>query len=271
MRQRSLICLCSIVALFFFSTGDALVTETNDFAHAFTYLEEDTLYVFDLDNTIIETAQHLGSDQWVTYKLDHLTKQGLSLDDALNHVIPCWLEVQNRTEMKLVDPAIPDLLYKMQKKHVTMIGLTKRPPQLANRTLEQLKPLNVDFSKTAHMQEEVVFEDLKGTAFKQGIIFVAQGIDKGPSLLAYLKKLKKMPKRIVVIDDKMSHVKNIASAVEPLGINFVGIRYGKADEKVNAFNPKIAELQMEHFKGILSDEQALHLLKMEGHSAATGE
>ena len=86
----------------------------------------------------------------------------------------------------------------------------------------------------------------------------AGNIKKG---LAYLKKLDKMPKQIVMIDDKMSHVKNIAETLEPLGISFIGIRYGGADEKVKAFNPKIAEIQLEHFQKILSDEQALHLMQ----------
>ena len=79
--------------------------------------------LFDLDNTLIEPVQHLGSDQWVTHKLEHLTKQGISTDDALKEVIPCYLEVMARSQMRPVDPAIPDLLQKMQKKQVPMIGL----------------------------------------------------------------------------------------------------------------------------------------------------
>jgi Protein of unknown function (DUF2608) len=51
--------------------------------------------------------------------------------------------------------------------------------------------------------------------------------------------------------------------VESLGIDYVGIRYGKADERVKSFDPKIADVQLEHFHKILSDEEALHLLKLE--------
>jgi FMN phosphatase YigB (HAD superfamily) len=267
MRQIIAI-ICSFFVFFSFLEGKALVKETNDFAHAFTYLEDDTLFVFDLDNTLIETAQHLGSDQWFSHKLDFFVKEGLSLDEALNRVVTQLIEVQNRSEMRLVDPAIPDLLYKMQRKNVSMIGLTKREPRMSERTLKQLAPLHIDFSRTAKIKEELVFDELQGTTLKQGIIFVGPGIEKGPALMAYLKQLNKQPKKIVVIDDKMSHIQNIANVLEPLEITFIGIRYGGADEKVRAFNPKIADLQWEHFQKILSDEQALLLLQLENHPAS---
>ncbi len=269
MKQKRIFYICSLIALCFFSSAPALVTETNDFAHAFTYLEEETLYVFDLDNTLIETAQHLGSDQWFSHHFNRFIKnEGLKPEEALAKVLPTFIEVQKRTEVRLIDPSIPDLLSEMQKKNVPMIGLTKRDPRLSDRTIEQITPLNIDFSKTAHVHEELVFEELDGTMLKKGIIFIGPSIDKGPALIAYLNQLKKMPKRIVVIDDKWGHIENISKVIEPLGINFIGIRYGGADEKVKSFNPKIADLQWEHFHKILSDEQALHLLKMDSRIAS---
>jgi phosphoglycolate phosphatase-like HAD superfamily hydrolase len=264
MKPKSLICICSLVALCLFSSGEALLTETNDLAHAFTYLEEDTLFVFDLDNTLIETMQHLGSDQWFSHSIERSVKEeGMSLDEALERIAPIYHEIIHRTEMRLVDAAIPDLLSQMQEKNVPMIGLTKRNPRLSDRTLKQIAPLNIDFSKTAHIDEDLNFHDLNETMLKKGIIFVDAGVDKGPALLAYLNKLKVMPKRIVFIDDKLSHIQNVSMALEPFDIHFVGIRFGGADEKVRSFNPKIADLQLEHFHRILSDEQALHLLNLD--------
>lgn len=262
MKIRALFTLCSLAVICTFSHLDGLVIETNDLAHAFTYLKEDTLYVFDLDNTLIQTAQHLGSDEWFTHKVDHMTKEGKSLTEALRHVNSLYAKIIDHTEMRLVDPCIPELLHNMQKKHVPMIGLTKRNPTYANRTLQQVASLHIDFTKTCHFKEEIVFEELAGTLYKDGIIFSGPRMEKGPCLLAYLKKLDKMPKQIVMIDDKMSYVKNIAETIEPLGISFIGIRYGGADEKVKAYNPRIAEIQLEHFQKILTDEQALHLMQL---------
>lgn len=256
--------ICCFLSVFYpFLEGKTLIKETNDFAHVLTYLEEATLFVFDLDNTLIETAQHLGSDQWVSHKMEHLTKEGLSPDEAFDQILPQLIEVHNRSEMRYVDPVIPDLLYKMQKKQIPMIGLTKREPLLSECTLKQVASLHLDFHKTAPLKEEIVFHELQGTVSKEGIVFVGHGVEKGPALIVYLRKLKKLPKKIVVIDDKMSNILNIANALKQLDIDFIGVRYGAADEKVKAFNPKIADMQWEHFQKILSDEQALHLLELE--------
>lgn len=256
--------LCTLIAFAPFSSSEALVTDTNDFSHIFSYHQEDILYVFDLDNTLIEAAQHLGSDQWFSHELNHLMKsEGLSLSEAISKLLPVYHQIQNKTAMRLVDNSVTDHLAQMKKKNTPMIGLTKRDPKLSSRTLEQIASLHIDFSSTSPIKEDFVLDELGGTLFKNGIVFVGQEIDKGAALTAYLKKLKKMPTRIVAIDDRLNHIENIASAVELLGIDYVGIRYGKTDERVKSFNPKIATVQLEHFHKILSDEQALHLLNLE--------
>lgn len=237
------------------------VTETNDIAHVLNYVTDGTLFVFDLDNTLIETAQHLGSDQWFTHRIKHYVDKGHSIEEALHIVVPHWLAVQNKTDMRHVDPMIPELLKQMRQSHVSMIALTKRPPELAARTLEQLKPLHIDFTKTSDVLGPISFPELHDSLYRNGIIFVAPQEEKGPVLSAFLKKLKNQPKRIVLIDDKMNHIQNVALAVEPLKIPFIGIRYGGADEKVKTFDPKIADLQWEYFEKILTDEQAEKLLK----------
>ncbi len=256
--------LCSLLALCPFSNSEALITNTNEFSHAFSYHLEDVLYVFDLDNTLIQTAQHLGSDEWFFHHMTHLIEnEGLSKHDALSQTLSLYLQVQNKTEIRLVDASASELLSAMKQKKASMIGLTKRDPKLACRTLEQLASLQIDFSSTSPIKEDFVFKELADTVFKNGVVFVGKGIEKGPVLIAYLKKLKKMPKRVIAIDDRLSNVENMGAAVESLGIDYIGVRYGKTDEKVKSFNPKIANIQLAHFEKILSDEQALHLLKLE--------
>ncbi len=258
-------CLCALLALTL--RLSALVIETNNIHEILAHPDEGTLYVFDLDNTLIEPHQHLGSDQWVEHQLNSLTKQGSSIEAAVQVVIPRYIDIQNKIEMKLVDPSIPLLFSKLKEKKAFAIGLTKRWPELSERTLKQLEPLLIDFGATAPLKGTHLLTDLKGTCCKGGIIFIASGLDKGPSLVSYLKKLEKFPKRVIMIDDKMSHLANIAKALEALDIPFIGIRYGALDEKVKAFNSEVADLQLEHLHKVLSDEQALHLLQLNKKSA----
>ncbi len=265
MARRCLFAIgivCSFFCWFSPLGSQTLIKEANDFSTVLDHLEKDTLFVFDLDNTLIETVQHLGSDQWVCHQVDRFVKEGLSWEEAFEKVLPQYIAVQNRSEVRLVDPTIPDLLRRMQRKRIFTIGLTKREPVLLERTLKQISSLQIDFSKTAQFEQDLVFEELRGTTYKKGIIFIGHGIEKGPALVAYLNKLKKIPKKIVVIDDKMNNIINIAQALKAFKADFIGLRYGGADEKVKSFNPKIADLQWEHFQKILSDEQASHLLQM---------
>ncbi|MBS0605378.1 MAG: DUF2608 domain-containing protein [Verrucomicrobia bacterium] len=266
LRSRILYFTFTIFSLCATLHASKLVTDTNDMAHALNYVAEGTLFVFDLDNTLIETSQHLGSDQWFTHRVQHFVDKGHSIDEALKLVVPNWLAIQSKTHMRIVDPSIPELLKKMHQSHVSMVALTKRPPVLAPRTLEQLAPLQIDFSKTSEIAGPIVFPELKDSLYRDGIIFVAPELEKGPVLSAFIKKMKTPPKKIVLIDDKMSHIQNVALAIESFHIPFVGIRYGGADEKVKSFDPKIADMQWEYFEKILTDEQAQQLLQLRKES-----
>lgn len=239
----------------------AEIVETNDLSDVLAHAREGSLYVFDLDNTLIAPRQHLGSDQWVSYAVDRFVKQGLTLKEALDRVIPCYVEVIKKTEMELIDPQVPAIFRQLEQKHIPYIGLTKRDPLIAERTLEQLETLKVHFSPFLASEMDDLLEGMEGTLYKKGVLFAAQSVEKGPTLCAYLKGVKKRPSQIVAIDDKLSHLKSLSAAAEGMGIPFVGVRYGGADEKVRNFNPQIADMQLEHFEKILSDEEALKLLE----------
>ncbi len=56
----------------------------------------------------------------------------------------------------------------------------------------------------------------------------------------------------------------VGGTCEKEGISFIGLRYNCFDEKVKTFRPDIASVQFEHFKRILSDQEAASLIKMKG-------
>jgi hypothetical protein len=235
-----------------------VILETQDVTKALEHVEAGAICVFDLDNTLVEPPQHLGSDPWVTHAIERSLKQGKSLQDALHQVVINLVEIHSHTGMQLVDVRSLDVLEQLKARGIPCVGLTKRDPQLAARTLEQLKELGVHFHP---ILKESVFKNLNGTFYKEGVIFVGPGIDKGPALLAYLKKCNLQPKCVVMVDDKKSYLQEIETTLQAQKIPFVGMRYGALDEKVKGFSPEIADLQLEHLHKILSDEDALHLLQ----------
>ena len=64
---------------------------------------------------------------------------------------------------------------------------------------------------------------------------------------------------VVFIDDKSKHTASVNTAIDGLGIEDFEFRYGAADEKVKAFDPALAEVELCYFEKtgvILSDDEA---------------
>lgn len=234
------------------------VLESSDISSMLVFAQPNALLVFDLDNTLIEPNQQLGSDQWVGYQLESLTKKGLSSKEALQQVLPRWLAILKKTEMRLVDPVSPLLLKKLRQRKIASIGLTKRDPESCEPTVKQLEQLKIEFFP---YENGKIGEELPGgTLYKKGVLFTGKGVDKGSCLLSYLGKISFNPSLIIAIDDKLSHLQSLERASELLQIPFIGIRYSVTDERVKNFDPEIAEIQWHHCQNILSDEEAAKLL-----------
>ncbi len=246
------------VFLFWTLSCQGVILETQDVTQVLEHVESGALCVFDLDNTLVKPPQHLGSDPWVTHAVERSLKQGKSLQDAIHQLVTNLVEIHSHTVMQIVDARSLDVLEQLKARGIPCVGLTKRDPRLGSRTLEQLKELGIGFYP---ILKESVFKNLNGSFYKEGVIFAGPGIDKGPALLAYLKKFKLQPTCVVMIDDKNSYLQEIEKTLQAHKIPFVGMRYGALDETLKAFNSEVADLQLEHLHKILSDEDALHLLQ----------
>jgi len=261
--RLNLSCLLALPLLFSSLATSALVIEHNDIAQVFTYEKENTLFVFDLDNTLVETAQYLGSDQWFSHQVEKFISEGHTRKEASEKYVPLLFEIQKKSSARAVDSKIPSLLGAMQKKQVPMFVLTARNPLLAELTIAQLAQLKINFPYAVHKKDIFHFPKMNNSLFYHGILFCGDGIDKGELLVEFLKEMDKMPHRVVFIDDKMHHVLSIEKALAKLNIDYVGIRYSGSDERFKNLDRRIADVQFDLFNKILSDEQALQLLKMQ--------
>src|SRR5688572_16340760 len=82
------------LAMVLTSLASARVVEINKMADITAHVTEQTWVVFDLDNTVMEPVQTLGSDQW----FDHMVKTLGNLDKA----VEVWSRVQSETLMQPV-------------------------------------------------------------------------------------------------------------------------------------------------------------------------
>lgn len=105
-------------------------------------------------------------------------------------------------------------LKNLQAQNIPVVGLTARPPIIADRTLAQFKELNFTFSHDILAQKEFC---LTHSIYKDGIIFCGTN-DKGLALTEFLTHTALKPEKIVFADDLRKNVKAVEHAAERLNI-----------------------------------------------------
>ena len=242
----------------------AKIIETKSFLEVPSYLDEDTLLVLDIDDTLLIPVQMLGCDEWFTHRLNLYINQEMSFSQALDRSLAEWEAIRHLTEMEVVEPGTEKIVQELQKKAVPIIGLTTQGIALSHRTIVQLKAHNLDLSTTAPFRTHHYFEqkDL-GVLFRKGVLFTS-GTGKGTALFTLCDHFGYAPKKIVFINDKATHLRDIETEAEKRGVEFIGLRYGYSDNRKAKFDPHVAELQFKNsgFHELLTDEEA-HAQKLE--------
>ena len=219
----------------------AKIIEIGNFRNVLPHIDGETLLILDLDNTIMEPEDYLGSDQWFTALLSHfMENEKMGIHQALAIVVPKYNEAHKTATVKPVEQTTIEVISKLQNKNVAIMGMTARGDDCIPFALKQLKSINVDLEKTCVYKNRIPKLNLPhASEYKSGVLFCTCN-SKGDALVEFLNEVKKSnpkfvnPKKIVFIDDKEKNVKAIEDAANKLGIKFTGIRYGFLDEKVKA-------------------------------------
>lgn len=204
-------------------------------------LTPETLLVFDIDNTLVEPAGNIGSDQWYYYLVKAIARDDktLTADAAEAKAGEIWTKTLADVKVQAVEALTPALIREQQKRGLKIMALTARGVEDAEATFRQLRDIGVDLTATPVRKEDLA-TDQKGR-YSRGVFFVGEGPDKGKTLVAFLRKIGLRPAKVVFADDKPHHAKNVDAALAAAGIPSVSFRYGAADAKVRAFNEVMAE------------------------------
>jgi len=237
----------------------AEIVETAHFRDLKAHISSGALLVLDIDDTLLIPAQTLGNDAWFQYQ--YKKKREEKASDPLDAALALWEAIRHLTSVRVVEEGADAVVPEMQEKGVRIMGLTTQGLALASRTANQLRSLHFDLSRTAPSQDDHYFLNGHGVLFRKGILFTS-GTDKGKALLKFLGCAGFSPKKIVFLNDKLTHLAEVEKACKEKGIPFVGLRYSYSDERTAAFRPEIAEVQLRYssFDRILSDEEAERIL-----------
>ncbi len=252
--RKGLLCLCLFAVPFLSAT----IIESKTIQDVEKYRSEGTLIIYDLDNTLIEPVQLLGSDQWFYYRLNQLIEKLSDKEKALRKALSEWIAAQTVSKIKIVEEGTAEMIASQQAEGVKLMGLTTRDGLMAHCTLLQLEDLGIDLAKGTFQKENLYFDSEKTNFFTGGVLFTS-GSHKGRALRKFLALVGYEPKRVLFINDKYQNLKEVADVCYEEGIEFLGLRYGYLDQKIAQFNADIAEIQGLNFGYILSDEEAYEI------------
>lgn len=241
---------------------------------ALSTYDEDTLVIFDLDNTVMMPNQYLGTHEWFDYLTKkYMDQEGLSKLAAGWKARIYWNKIQRIISLRLVEDDMKALIKDLQRRNFSIMGHTARSVTPTDErampyvpifdTLRQLEEVNIDLSETTPVNESVVVqteeisEFVKPAVFSNGILF-CENNDKGLALVKFFEITKKTPKKVIFFDDRIKNLESMKKALATV-TNFYGIRYGGADTFVSSFNSDVVERQMTHFEKfgtIISNEEA---------------
>ncbi len=241
----------------------AQIIESKKMSDILNTVSPNALVIFDLDNTIMEAGQTIGSDQWFDYRVKIHERGGYTLDQALTKASEEWEAVNYKARVKIVEPETVGIIQNLQMRGIRTMGLTARPATFLEESLKQLNRLDVHFDRETVSEEHITLKDKDVATFKDGLMSVG-GNNKGTILVKLLKYLNYKPGRILFVDDKLKNVTNVDNALKAASILSFAYRYSFTDEKVAAFDSRLADFQYQYFlnhRVVLTDKEARALIK----------
>jgi hypothetical protein len=256
----------TLVAFLSIQAANAKIVEIKSMKEVIPYINSRTLIVFDIDNTILEPVQTLGTDQAFGYWVEQEVKKGKPKDVAVVETFKKAMLVAPVSEVRAVERKTPEFIAALQSSGLPVVALTARPGNWVRGTLKQLASLNVSFKHSAPRLPKARYQHAD---YADGVLFLAHPSNKGDALVEYVRATGIEPTRILFIDDKVNNVESVEKSLNETSYEHASFRYGAADERVAAFNPLILQTEWREFLKtgrFISDDQAAYLLTADRHN-----
>lgn len=218
----------------------------------------DTLYFFDIDDTLIDSPNMLGSKGWRKYIKAKTVQEARNWHDIFTFYL------LRKYPVMTVEPGTLQFILNLQRRGCAVFGLTARERNkwydtpasgVDALTVHQLTSLGM------HFEDHSAYASLlSAPEYYRGTFFVDSDL-KGEYLTRLFLNADEKPKRVVFVDDKKKQAESVAEALTMLHIPHVCYWYVATDKKSRNFDPKVANIQLYHYllghdQRILSDEEA---------------
>lgn len=235
----------------------------------------DTLFIFDIDDTLIFSAEPALQGHTIDDFLAEISyHNNMNSSQALMYLEHCLGKAGAALgQGRLLSPLLKEFIDKCIENKINVIAITKVEPGYKRITLPSLKikytqnqtgedrrladllAVGISFENSFNSIfknnavplkkiNDVKFE--KYPVYKSGIILTGR-YTKGEALEAFLKEVKWSPKKIVFVDNLRHHVENLKDTARKLHIQFVGVIFSYVESIFTNQDYVISEKQKEVF------------------------
>ena len=228
--------------------SNALILESDHLSTILDHINHsNTLVVFDIDNTLVHPKEELGSDEWFYYLVSKKEAEGFDSMTAVHYYLPTLVYAVFNVDVEPTEKNIPELITYLTDNNVAVMALTARSFFIAERTIEQLHNLDINFFIPTVSPNDFLIPTTYPCFYKDWILFTGTS-DKGEILTYFFDIMDYHPEMVIFIDDKMKNVVSVEKALQKNSIPCIGIRYSGCDERVKNFDPAKSELQWQELK-----------------------
>lgn len=93
-------CVVALALFFLPIITEAKIIETAHIVEVISYIDEDTWFLVDIDNTLFEAKQALGHANWFYDELQKRLERGMSREEAIRDAYPGWIKTQRVCPVK---------------------------------------------------------------------------------------------------------------------------------------------------------------------------
>lgn len=242
------------------------VRSVDHFEEINRYVKPGSWVIVDIDGTLIDAAQMLGSTHWL---YDHLSRlvheEGLAPAEAAFVFEEKLGSVRASVPFKPMEEGIPALIADLQERGHVVFALTHRPLSMCKATKRHLASCGIDLKRTSPIDGDACFSDL--SRMHDGVIFVSDFGPKGRTLSLLLQELAERPREIVFVDDSEHNVTSVAQMCEELKIPCHAFYYQQRNKRHADYSRAVADIQLAALPQVLSDNQARLSLRCGSGSA----
>lgn len=225
----------------------------------------DTLYVFDIDNTLLtETPQELyiGSPEWFDWQKQEINDQKPdAITSNMNQFYPFNDFILKVIETVSCEKNVTSaFVKKLEEQGDTIIAATARDPSAYYNTMNQLANNHITLSP-----HQIVLQNPnklgKGTYYASGSLFLT-GQDKAQYVWNLLKATdnSKIFKNIVFVDDTLANITNFVNEYNQYhaGVNVYAFHYNHEVNQVKIFHTKILTEGSPTKQQLVKDDRVLY-------------